>query len=116
MKNYLLSQGFKEEDILVETESVNTFQNMAFSKKLIDEQKKDAVVIFSTSNYHVFRSGIFARQAGLKATGLGSRTKWYFWPNAFVREFVGMMAASWKLQLLIFGGLFLIAAITRILI
>ena len=116
MKNYLLSQGFKEEDILAETGSVNTFQNMAFSKKLIEEQKKDAVVVFSTSNYHVFRSGIFAKQAGLKAAGLGSRTKWYFWPNAFVREFVGMMAASWKLQLIIFGLLFLISSLIRIMI
>ena len=25
---------------------------------------------------------------------MGSRTKWYFWPNAFLREFVGLLVAS----------------------
>ena len=28
--------------------------------------------------------------------GMGSKTKYYFWPNAFLREFVGLLAAEWK--------------------
>ena len=30
---------------------------------------------------------------------MGSRTKWYFWPNAFLREFLGLMAAGRGQQL-----------------
>lgn len=30
---------------------------------------------------------------------MGSRTKWYFWPNAFLREFIGLMAAGRVQQL-----------------
>jgi uncharacterized SAM-binding protein YcdF (DUF218 family) len=48
-------------------------------------------VAFSTTNYHVFRGGMFAREAGMHASGMGSKTKWYFWPNAEVREFVGLI-------------------------
>jgi hypothetical protein len=34
---------------------------------------------------------MFAREAGLKAAGMGAKTKWYFWPNAEVREFIGLV-------------------------
>ena len=52
---------------------------------------KEAKVVFSTTNYHVFRSGVWANLAGLKAEGIGSSTKWWFWPNAFIREWIGLM-------------------------
>ena len=98
VRRYLLEQGIPETKILAETDSVNTLQNMQFSKALIDEQNKDAKVLFSTTNYHVFRSGILANDAGLHADGIASKTKWYFWPNAQIREFVGLLVRSWKLH------------------
>ncbi|MGN0455632.1 MAG: YdcF family protein [Acutalibacteraceae bacterium] len=75
-------------------ESTNTLENMKFSKELIGDN--DAKVAFSTTNYHVFRSGIFSNQAKLKAEGIGSKTKWYFWPNAFIREFIGLIVSQNK--------------------
>lgn len=92
MKNYLLQQGIPKSQILVENQSKNTLENMKFSKKLIEERTKDAKVAFSTTNYHVFRSGVISRQAGFNPEGMGSDTKWYFWPNAFIREFVGVLS------------------------
>lgn len=47
---------------------------MKFSKEIIEENKKDSNVIFSTTNYHVFRSGVIANRAGLKCEGIGSST------------------------------------------
>ena len=55
--------------------------------------------VFATSSYHVFRSGLWARQAGLSAEGIGSKTKWWFWPNAFMRECVGLLVNRWKQEL-----------------
>lgn len=92
MQRYLLEQGIPKEQIMPETKSTNTFENMKFSKELIADS--DAKVAFSTTNYHVFRSGIFASQAGLNAEGMGSKTKWYFWPNAFIREFIGLILSQ----------------------
>ncbi|MBQ1490629.1 MAG: YdcF family protein, partial [Blautia sp.] len=91
MTNYLLSQGFHEEDILPEDRSVNTYENMKFSKAIIERENPHAKSIFVTTNYHLFRAGILARKVGFLADGLGSRTKWYFWPNAFVRELMGLL-------------------------
>ena len=74
---------------------------MQFSKALIEKQKQDAKVLFATTNYHVFRSGLWAQLAGLNAEGMGARTKWYFWPNAFMREVVGLLANHIKSEIVL---------------
>ncbi|MDO4978461.1 MAG: YdcF family protein [Eubacteriales bacterium] len=96
MKRYLMEQGFTEDQILVEDQSKNTLQNMRFSKKLIEERNLKAKAAFSTTNFHVFRSGIISRQNDFEPDGMGAPTKWYFWPNAYMREVIGMMAFKWK--------------------
>lgn len=96
MKRYLLEKGIPEEQILLEDKSKNTIENMCFSKKIIEKRTPNANVAFSTTNYHVFRSGIISRQNGFEPDGMGSKTKWYFWPNAYIREVIGVMAYKWK--------------------
>ncbi len=108
MHRYLLSEQVPEESILLENQSRNTYQNMAFSKKLIEERDKGARVLFATTNYHVFRSGIWASLAGLRAEGIGSPTKWWFWPNAFMRECVGLLVNRWKQEVLLLAILVLV--------
>ena len=104
MKNYLLSKGVPEEHILEEDRSTNTYENMKFSRAVM-EAAGEGPVVYSTTNYHVFRSGIMARRNGLAAEGIGAPTKWYFWPNALVREFVGILTEHRLKQGLIIGGM-----------
>lgn len=99
MKRYLLSQGVSEGDILVEDRSLNTYQNMAYSKAMILDRNPQAKVAYATTNYHVFRSGVWASLAQLQAESIGSRTKWWFWPNAFMRECAGLFVNRWKQEL-----------------
>ena len=94
IKRYLLECGIDEEHILTEDRSENTQENMEFSKKLIEAHKTDARVAFSTTGYHVFRSGNIARKIGLDASGVGSPTKWYFYVNALIREFAANLSAE----------------------
>ena len=100
MARYMRERGIPEEYILPETQSKTTRENMLFSRKLIEERGGSAKAAFSTSNYHVYRGGILAAEEGWDIDGMGSRTKWYFWPNAFLREFIGLMAAGRTQQLL----------------
>ena len=94
IKNYLISKGIREELILIEDKSSSTYENMKFSRKVIEEYKEQnrinrlQNIAFSTTDYHVFRSGYLARRLGINAEGVGSRTRWYFYPNALIREFV----------------------------
>ncbi len=96
MKNYLIQKGISEDDIIIENKSTNTIQNMKFSKNKIDKINKNGKIIFSTTNYHVFRSGVIANNEGIECEGIGSRTKWYFYTNALIREFVANMFSERK--------------------
>ena len=93
IKRYLIQQNIPEEQILKEDKSVNTLQNMQFSKKIIadDFHGENPEIAFSTTNYHVFRSYMLANKNQMKAKGMGCRTKFYFFPNAFLREFIGLL-------------------------
>jgi len=99
MKRYLIEQGIPEEQILPETRSQNTLQNMQYSKDIIESQNPDAKIVFSTTNYHVYRGGMLASSVGMNADGMGAKTKWYFWPNALIRELVGMLVKEMKVHI-----------------
>lgn len=109
MKKYLIQNGIDKDSIITEDKAVNTMQNMEFSKNVIDKIKKNANIIFSTNNYHVFRSGVIASNLGINCEGIGSRTKWYFHTNALIREFVANLYNERKKHFLII--LFLIIVV-----
>ncbi len=94
MKRYLIEQGYPEDRIIKEDKSVNTDQNIQFSR---DKIKEDAGTLenikagVATTNYHIFRSYVLSKKHGLEAEGISAKTKWYFYPNAFLREFVGLL-------------------------
>ena len=101
VRNYLVSTGIDDSRIVVEDKSMNTRENFSNSFTMIKEHsdQEDPKIAFSTTNYHVFRSGILAKQQGIDAEGIGSPTKSYFWINAFVREFIATVLYGWKTHL-----------------
>lgn len=88
MKNYLVQEGIKEKNIIVENKSTNTYENIKYSYEIIKKKKKEANILISTTNYHVFRAGNIAYNQNIYLEGIGSKTKTYFWINAFIREFI----------------------------
>ena len=105
MKRYLIGQGIPAERILEEDRSNDTFHNMKYSKAVLQEHGVEGKIAFATTNYHVFRSGLYARRVKMRAVGMGAKTRWYFWPNASVREFVGLLTEHRGKQALIFGSM-----------
>ncbi len=113
IKNYLVSQGIREKNILVEDKSTNTYENMKFSNALV---KKGSNISFATSNYHVFRSGVTASKQNIKIEGIGAKTKPYYWINAFIREYVASIVDEYKNHLFVITVLIILSFITNILI
>jgi uncharacterized SAM-binding protein YcdF (DUF218 family) len=92
MGRYLRSQGIEEDRILLESRSADTEQNMLFSRAIIERAGRlDQPIAFATTNYHVFRGYVWAHAAGMTVEGIAAPTRAYFWPNAFLREFVGIV-------------------------
>ncbi|NLJ98288.1 MAG: YdcF family protein [Tissierellia bacterium] len=110
MKNYALDMKIPEEDILMEDKSTNTKENLQFSTDLIkkDSNKNNPEVLFFTTNYHVLRAGILAKSLGLNYNGLGSKTKFYYYVSAIIREYIGIIYLNLNKNILfaIFIGIF----------
>lgn len=105
MQKYAVEKGIPLEHTVQENRSVNTYQNMLFSKQIMDTLKPDGKYnsIFTTNNFHLFRAGLYARQAGLNSQGIGSKTAFYYWPNAMIREYVAIVVMGRKRHMKVVG-------------
>ncbi|WP_461224925.1 YdcF family protein [Lacticaseibacillus suihuaensis] len=105
MQRFALAAGIPEADTLVEGASKTTYQNMLFSKRLIESRTagQPYKAAFFTNNYHLLRAGIFARAAGLAANGVGAATSFYFLPNAVIREYLAFVVIHKRRHIVILG-------------
>ncbi|WP_271001797.1 YdcF family protein [Listeria seeligeri] len=101
MRGYLISKGIEETFIIMENKSVNTLQNMQFSKKKMDAIMSEYNSLFSTNNFHLFRASLYARKAGLKSQGIGAKTALYYMPNALIREFIATIFMYKKVHIIL---------------
>lgn len=92
MQKYLVERkGIAPERILVEDRAVNTRENFAFSKAMIEERLgPDAKIAFVTTDFHVFRAARVAKKAGIDAEGIAAPDVWYIRINNVLRECVGI--------------------------
>lgn len=100
IRTYLIRQGVGEENILMEDRSANTRESLRNAREMIQARQKEAKAAFSTTDFHVFRTGCIAREMGWNVEGVGQRTKIYFSVNAWIREFVACMYAQRKAHLM----------------
>ena len=114
---YLKDIGIDDSEILVEAGSADTEENFRNSMELIRERsgKEDPKLAFSTTNYHVFRSGLTASEQGIRAEGIGSKTKSYFWINAFVREFIATLVEERKRHLKVIPLIILVVLLMTVM-
>lgn len=85
MAEYLEKKGIDENRMLLEEQSANTYENIHYSKELM-ESPEDSVVLV-TNHFHVYRGVGVAKKQGLtNVEGLGAPTKWYTVPNLYLRE------------------------------
>ncbi|WP_459503573.1 YdcF family protein [Bacillus sp. C1] len=103
MQKYAVEKGIPIEHTIQENRSVNTYQNMLFSKQIMESLKDKYKSIFTTNNFHLFRAGLYAKQAGLNSQGIGSKTAFYYWPNAMIREYIALVVMSRKRHMTVVG-------------
>lgn len=97
ISNYLQSShSVPAQSILLEDQSTTTQENLVMTKALLDARAATPYrCCLVTSDYHVFRAVELARHCGLAADGVGSRTAPYYFPTAFIREYVAITCAHW---------------------
>ena len=74
MQDYAVKNGIPLEHTIKENRSTTTYQNMLYSKEIMESLKGFQYnCIFSTNNFHVFRAGLYAKIVGLNSQGIGSK-------------------------------------------
>ena len=93
MERYLINLGVPAEKIIKEEESTSTFENFMFSKMILDGLlEKQYTVAYISNEYHVFRAGRIACDAGFEsAAHIHSDTIWHSVLPGVLRECVGVM-------------------------
>jgi uncharacterized SAM-binding protein YcdF (DUF218 family) len=103
MARYLIERGVPAGSVLKEDRSRTTEENLTFSKAIMEQSRPGYRCIIVTSNYHVFRAAILARQVGVKGQVTGARTAGYYWPSAMLREFAAVFLRYKVINLSICG-------------
>lgn len=90
MYRYLIEKGIKPERIIMEDQSVNTFQNLKFSALFLNKETDRVGVV--TNNFHIFRGTGIAKRAGYKnVCGIAAKSEASMMANNILREFAGVM-------------------------
>lgn len=88
MAAHLLARGCPGERIRREEKATSTTENLAFSRELMEREHPGYHCTVVTSSFHVLRSAIAARRAGVPGQVVGAPTAAYYWPSAVLREVV----------------------------
>ena len=101
MAEYARGKSIPESDMLLESRSTNTLENMRFSKEIMDKDSKGKPyhAIYVTSSYHLLRTGVYARRAGMKISGIGAKTAFYYMPVALLREYIAYIVIHRKMNI-----------------
>ncbi len=90
MKEYMVSKGILAERIIEEDQSSTTRENMVFSRKLVGEDVKEVGIV--TNNFHLYRSGLYAKKAGyVDVRYLSASCHPILFLNYLVREIIAII-------------------------
>ena len=101
MYNDLTARGIDPDRVWMEDRATSTRENIRFSLDLIEEKTgiRPEKIGLVSSEYHLYRAGLFAREENVTSYGIPARTTWITLRiNYYLRE----IAAVWYYTLL--GG------------
>ena len=86
MRRYLTANGVSGDRLFIEDESTSTYENILFSKAIIEERGLSQSIAIVTDGFHQFRAQSFAKGAGLTPAAVTSATPGYTLPYYWLRE------------------------------
>ena len=93
MHRELCELGLDPRRLRIEDAATSTWENLNFSLALIEEKTglRPETIGLLSSEYHLFRAGLFAADCGVEAVGIPATTSWFsIRVNYFLREAAGV--------------------------
>ncbi len=92
---YLIARGLDEKRIILEDRSINTVENLANAKKLIEGRGKDASevqIVIVSADYHLYRASYLAKGMGFEDVSCkGGHGLLILLPQYYTREFFALI-------------------------
>ncbi|WEG74152.1 YdcF family protein [Vagococcus intermedius] len=111
MKHYIDDKNYQINNLYLEEQSTTTRENLLYSQQVAC--KKDAItgfqnkkVVVASNNYHLLRAGKIAKELDLNIRGTGAKTRLYYLPTAFIREYIGYLVMSKRMHIIMIICLF----------
>lgn len=89
MRRYLLERGLDEHRLLVESASTTTYENLRYAKSLLPEDIQAVTII--TSDYHVARARMLAKNLGLQSDVVAAKTPEIVKARLVMRERIALI-------------------------
>ena len=101
MFHELTRRGIPAERLWLEEQATSTWENLQFSLGMIQEKTGELpeTIGLLSSEYHLYRAGLFADAFGIKASLIPAHTSW---PTIRLNYFIREAVAVWKF--IILGG------------
>ena len=100
MEDYLIRRGVNPNRIILEDASTSTYENIAFTKKIIDEkdlfgdsEARDLIVV--TDGFHQFRAQTMAEAQGFTCYTVSARAPASLVAYYWLREICGIVLQVW---------------------
>jgi uncharacterized SAM-binding protein YcdF (DUF218 family) len=87
MKSYLIKNQIEASRIQTEAESTSTFENIKFSKKLLQGEQ----IVLVSNDFHVLRAKLIAKRQGLVVDTLAAPTPKSVRVQLYVREYMALI-------------------------
>lgn len=92
MKDYLIEHHVTEQQIIMEDQSRNTWENLANSQKIINQHLTQQTEITVISNqYHLLRVCLYAKKLNFIVRPNGVRSNRKLYPSASIREWISIL-------------------------
>lgn len=91
--DHLTAKGIDPQRIWMEENSTSTWENLNFSLDLIEEKTghRPQTIGLVSSEYHLFRAGLLAKECGITTLGIPAKTSWVALRiNNYLREVAGV--------------------------
>ncbi len=91
MKKYLIRAGVDENRIFVEEASSSTYENFAFTRKVVEQNGLSPHLAVATQEFHQYRAAQFAEAMGFESVGaVTAKSRWDLLGSYWMRDLFGL--------------------------
>lgn len=114
MGQWLTDHGVPPERVLVEDRARTTRENLTLGVAVLREHGVDGPYLVATNDYHAPRAALEAMDLGLDVHAVGAPTARYFFPSAYLREFVAVLRRRPTVHVVVAAGIVVVGVLVTV--